>query len=216
MSVSVLLVDDHGVVRKGLRYLLEKEPDIEVVGEAGDGLSALKMAAETSPDVIVMDLTMPGMNGIEATRRVIAERADARILCLSMYSESRFVVEMLEAGATGYLLKDCADQELVVAIRKVVDGQLYLSPSVSGAVVEAYRNKEAGHASTAIRLSPREREVLQLIAEGHSTRQIAERLHVSSKTVWSHRENIMHKLRIQSIAGLTKYAIRKGITSSTG
>jgi len=214
MSIRILLVDDLGVVRKGLRYLIEKEPDLEVVGEAGDGRAALKMAGETFPDVIIMDLTMRDMNGVEATRRIKADWPDVHVLCLSMHSESRFVTAMLDAGASGYLLKDCVDQSLAQAIRTVVGGQLFLCPGVAGAVAQAYRDRHAEQVSPAARLSAREHEVLQLIAEGHSTKQIAETLHVSAKTIWSHREHIMQKLRIDSIAGLTKFAIREGITSS--
>jgi DNA-binding NarL/FixJ family response regulator len=187
---------------------------MEVVAEAENGRSAVQLAAETAPDVVIMDVTMPDLNGIEATKQILSKSPDIKIVALSMHSDSSFVTEMLKSGAAGYLLKDCAFEELSRAIRTVVDEKIYLSPSISGVVVEDYvhRLSKADFTSNDI-LSDREREVLQLMAEGNSTKQIAVKLHISVKTVETHRRQIMKKLDIHTIADLTKYAIRKGLTS---
>lgn len=214
MSVRVILADDHRIMRQGLRALLESEHDIEVVDEADNGRRTVQLAREMRPDVIVMDLTMPDLNGIEATRQIVADDPGIKVLALSMHSDKRFVAGVLGAGASGYLLKDCALEELVRAIRVVVAGQVYLSPGIAGVMVEGYvREATADELPMFSALTPREREVLQLIAEGKTTKEIASVLTVSVKTVETHRQQIMNKLDIHSVAELTKYAIREGLTS---
>ena len=214
MSIRVLLADDHKIIRQGLRALLEKQQDIEVVAEAEDGRSAVRLAAETAPDVVIMDVTMPDLNGAEATKQILSKSPDIKVVALSMHSDSLFVTEMLKSGAVGYLLKDCAFEELAKAIRTVIDNKNYLSPAISGVVLEDYiqRLSRTGFSSPDV-LSDREREVLQLMAEGYSTKKIAQKLHISVKTVETHRRQMMSKLDIHTIAELTKYAIRKGLTS---
>ncbi|MBI5075219.1 MAG: response regulator transcription factor [Nitrospirae bacterium] len=214
MTIKVLLADDHKIVRDGLRTLLEKHADITVLGEAEDGREALQLARKLSPDIVVMDIAMPELNGIEATRQILAERPDIRIVALSMHSDKRFVSEMLKAGASAYLLKDCAFEELITAIRTIMKGKIYLSPGIAGVVLADYiRSDRKSEPSVFSQLSDREREVLQLMAEGRTTKQVAAHLNVSIKTVETHRTNIMTKLDIHSIAELTKYAIREGLTS---
>jgi len=214
MSVRILLADDHKITRQGLRALLEKQQDIEVVAEAENGRAAVRLAAEIAPDVVIMDVSMPDLNGIEATRQIVEKSPDIKIIALSMHSDSTFVTEMLKSGAAGYLLKDCAFEELARAIRAVIDNKTYLSPAISGVVVEDYINRlTRPDFSGPDILSDREREVLQLMAEGGSTKQVALKLHISVKTVETHRRQIMSKLDIHTVAGLTKYAIRKGLTS---
>jgi two-component system response regulator NreC len=214
MSLRILLADDHKITRQGLRSLLEKQKDMEVVAEAEDGREAIRLAAEMAPDVVIMDITMPDLNGVEATKQILAKSPDIKIIGLSMHSDTVFVTEMLKSGAAGYLIKDCAFEELVRAIRTVIDNKVYLSPSISGVVVEDYiqRLSQTNFTGSDI-LSGREREVLQLMAEGNSTKRIAAKLHISVKTVETHRRQIMNKLDIHTVAELTKYAIRKGLTS---
>lgn len=212
MGLNILLVDDHQIVRNGLRALIEQQPDMRVVAEAGDGRTAVRLACELSPDVVVMDIGMPDLNGIEATRQVVSALPGVRVIALSMHSDRRFVAEMLRAGASGYLLKDCAFEELIHALQTVAGDQTYLSPGIASVVVEDYVRHVRTDAD-ASDLTPREREALQLLAEGRSTKQIASRLHVSEKTVETHRQNLMEKLNLRSIAELTKYAIRAGLTS---
>ena len=213
MSIRVLLADDHKIVREGLRSLLEKEPGMKVIGEAENGRRALSLARELSPDVVVIDVAMPDLNGIEATRQLMTRSPGVRVVALSMHSDRRFVAEMLRAGASGYLLKDCAFEELAQAIRTVAEDQTYLSPRIAAPVIKDYVNRlSVSYSSAYSTLTPREREVLQLLAEGKTTKEIASRLHISVKTVETHRRKIMGKLDIGSIAELTKYAIREGLT----
>jgi len=214
MAITVILADDHKIMRDGLRTLLQKYPDIEVIGEAEDGRSTVEMARELSPDVVIMDIAMPDMNGIEATRRITGEKPGVKVVALSMHSDKRFVSEMLKAGASAYLLKHSAFEELVTAIMTVQENRMYLSPAVTGVVVESYI-KQSGKPESSVFsvLSDREREVLQLLAEGKNTKEIASSLNLSGKTVEAHRMNIMSKLNMHSIAELTKYAIREGLTS---
>lgn len=211
MSTRVLLVDDHQMVRAGLRLLVEREPGFSVVGESGDGEAAVAAASAADPDVVVMDVTMPGLNGIDATRAVLDAVPHTRVLCLSVHGERDIVAAAFAAGATGYLPKECAADELVEAIRVVGGRRTYLSPAVAGPVVQDYVGRLA-QAHERPSLSARERQVLQLIAEGHSTRDIAARLYVSPKTVATHREHIKAKLGLGTVAELTKYAIRCGLT----
>jgi two-component system response regulator NreC len=214
MSITILLADDHKITREGLRSLLDKQDGMEVVAEAEDGRTTVSLVRELLPDVVIMDVSMPDLNGMEATRQITGELPNVKIIALSMHSDELFVTEMLKSGASGYLLKDCAFEELERAIRAVVVGQTYLSPCISGVVVNGYLHglSEADFSSSEV-LTDREREVLQLMAEGKSTKQIALKLHISVKTVETHRRQIMDKLDIHSVAELTKYAIRKGLTS---
>lgn len=215
MSIKVILADDHKIMRDGLRSLLEKEPDIEVVAEAEDGRTAVQQVQELSPDLVIMDVSMHDLNGIEATRQIIAKYPDVKVLALSMHSDKTYVAGILSAGASGYLLKDSAFDELAEAIRVVISGQFYLSSRVAGIVTKDYvRHLSAASDSSARSiLTAREREVLQLLAEGKSKKQVALQLNMSVKTVETHRQKIMEKLDIYSIAELTKYAIREGLTS---
>jgi len=215
MGIRVLIADDHKIMLAGLRSLLEKQTDFEVVAEAENGRKAVQMAQEKKPDIVVMDVSMPDLNGIEATTQIIETLPETRVIALSMHSDKRFVIGMLRAGASGYLLKDCASQELANAISQVAAGKKYLSPEITGVVIDDFLLGGPGEeAATATSLlSAREREVLQLIAEGWSTKQIASHLYVSIKTIETHRRQIMKKLDLHSIADLTKYAIREGLTS---
>jgi DNA-binding NarL/FixJ family response regulator len=212
--IRIVLADDHRLVREGLRALLSRDPQFELLGLADDGLDAIRLAAELQPDVLVTDVSMPGLNGIEAIRRVRAESPSVRVVCLSVHDEDRMVLAGIDAGAAGYVLKDSSFDELVLAIRKVMQGQVYVSPGLVGVFVEGYRSRGTTHASTAFsQLTAREREIVQLFSEGHSTNEIAEQLHLSPKTVATHRENVLHKLNIESIAELTRYAIREGLSA---
>jgi DNA-binding NarL/FixJ family response regulator len=213
VSTRILLADDHRIFRDGLRTLLAAYDDLEVVAEAEDGLEALRLAHELAPDVAVLDISMPGLNGIEVTRRLGSELPAVKAVILSMHSDRRFVLEALRAGARGYLLEDEGILELVAAVRTVRAGQVHLCASVSEQVIRDYVSlAEADAGSVFALLSAREREVLQLLAEGLTTKAIADRLNLSAKTVESHRKALMDKLEIRSIAELTKYAIREGLT----
>jgi DNA-binding NarL/FixJ family response regulator len=213
MPVRIIIADDHRIVREGLRHLLEKRTDFKVVAEAPDGESAVRLAKELSPDVVILDISMPGLNGIEATRRILAERPGVKVLALSMHSDRRFVIETLKAGASGYVLKDSAFDELARAIEVVMARGAFLSPAITEMVVRDYVTQAGVDDAAAFSvLTPREREVLQLMAEGESTKAIAGRLAVSVKTVETYRQQIMEKLDLHSVAELTKYAIREGLT----
>lgn len=214
MSIKVLLVDDHAIIREGLRSLLEKEPHMEVVADTDDGRKARDLVRELSPDVVVMDITMPGLNGIEATSQITAESPNVKVIALSIHSKRRYVADMLSAGAAGYILKECLFDELVKAIQAVAAGGQYLSPRITDVVVSDYvKRLSATSDSPMVTLTSREREVLQLVAEGRPTKQIALELHVSPKTIEANRRQIMHKLNRHSVAELTKYAIREGLTT---
>jgi two-component system, NarL family, response regulator NreC len=214
LKTKIVIADDHKIMREGLKALIEKQPDMEVAAEAQDGLTATKLARKLLPQVIIMDIGMPEMNGIDATRQIISENKGIKIIALSMHSDRRFVLEMLKAGASGYLLKDSAFEELVNAVHTVMTGQSYLSPRITDIVVKEYLYNLPKSESTVFNvLTVREREVLQLLAEGKSTKQIAATLNLSVKTVETHRQQIMDKLEIRTVAELTKYAIREGLTS---
>jgi len=214
MDISVLIVDDHKIVREGLHSLLSRERDIHVIGEADSGRVAIQMVKEHKPDVVIMDISMPDMNGIEASRRIRDEMPECMVIALSMHADRRFVVEMLKAGAKGYMLKDCAADDLVNGIRTVAMGDTYLSPKVSNLLVADYMKRLQDTPSSCLSvLSAREREVLQLLSEGNNTKEIAFSLNISIKTVETHRTQIMKKLKLHSIAELTKLAVREGLTS---
>ncbi len=207
-KTRVLLADDHGLVRQGFRMILAAESDMEIVGEAADGREAVEMAERLHPDVVVMDVAMPGLNGIEATRRLSESTPRTRILALSMHKDSVYVREILRAGARGYLLKDAFDSDLLGAVRAVARGEGYLSPAVSDAVLSDYRK----HVSDPLDLlSPREREVLQMLAEGKTNKEIASLLKLSVYTVEAHRGRIMEKLNLHSIGELVRFAVRSGM-----
>ena len=214
MKTRILLADDHRIIREGLASLLEKQQNMEVIQQASDGLQAVSLSRDLSPDVVVMDLTMPGMNGIEATRLIINEVPGVKVLCLSVHGDTGFISAVLDAGASGYLLKDCAFEELVTAIQALIGKQIYLSPGIAGTLLDDYKARRPESVlSASSKLTEREREIVQLLAEGQSTKEIAERLCLSVKTVGTHREHIMVKLHIHSLAQITKYAIREGLTS---
>jgi DNA-binding NarL/FixJ family response regulator len=214
MSIKIILADDHRITREGIRSLLNEQPDMRVVAETGTGRAAVELAADLAPDVVVMDVTMPELNGVEATRQIKAENPAVKVLVLSMHSERQFVSEMLSAGASGYLLKDCPSDELVRGIRTVAAGTMYLSPNVQGILLKSAPASAAGGRESDWRsLSPREREVLQRVAEGKNTKEIALELHLSPKTVETHRRQVMSKLQLNSVAELTHFAIREGFTS---
>lgn len=214
MSIRVLLADDHALIREGLRSLLEKQPNMEVVGEAEDGRRARELAGELSPNIVIMDVSMPKLAGIEATRQITSEFPAVKVIALSIHSKRRFVADMLSAGASGYILKECLFDELVQAIEAVAAGGRYLSPRVTDVVVDDYVKRLSGGVdSPRVALTGREREVLQLVAEGKSTKQIAVDLHVSTKTIEANRRQIMEKLDMYSVAELTKYAIQEGLTA---
>lgn len=210
--IRILLAEDHTLVRAGIRTLLNRLEGMEVVAEASDGQEAVKLARRENPDLVVMDIAMAGLNGLEATRRIRRESPDCRVLILSMHANEQYVYQALQAGASGYLLKDAATEELELAIQAAMRGQTYLSPRISRQLVEDYLKH--GESNPADQLTPRQREILQLIAEGQSTREIAERLHVSVKTVETHRAQLMDRLDIHDVPGLVRFAIRTGVISA--
>ncbi len=212
--MKILLADDHKLMREGLRMLLERTGRITIVGEAGNGISAVRMARDLKPDLVLMDIGMPDLNGVEATRRIMTEAPGVKVIALSMHSDKRYIKHMFAAGAAGYVLKGSAFEEVAAAIKTVTTGRIYISPKITDQVLADYVKQliktSAGEESP---LSSREREVLQMLAEGKNSRTIAERLHVSVTTVDTHRKHIMDKLGFRSIAELTKYAVREGLTS---
>ncbi len=214
MSIRILLVDDHQIMRDGLRAILASEESFEIVGEAENGREATTLARTLVPDVIVMDIGMPDLNGVEATRQVKAENPGVKVIALSMYADRGYVLGILEAGASGYVLKTGAYDELQRAVKAVTQGRDYLSPDITQMVVDA-RVRAPSQRGTSARtdLGPREREIVQLLAEGHTSPEIARRMHISTRTVETHRRNIMRKLDVHSVAEITKYAIREGLTS---
>lgn len=212
MSIRIILVDDHLLVRQGIRALLTDQPDIDIVGEASDGETAIQLVKELQPDLIVLDIELPDIDGIDVAPRVLTVSPSTKILALSMHSEKRYVSEALAAGASGYLLKDEDIEELVSAIKTIVSGELYLSSKLVETVVNDYRNRLTQSTKPDISdLTPREREILRLIAEGNTTKEISAILNLKFKTVDTHRQQIMKKLEIHNVVELTKFAIREGI-----
>jgi len=213
MPATVLIVDDHTLFREGLRNLLSAQTDFTVAGEASDGRSGVDRFRELSPDVVIMDVAMPDLNGVDATRQILAIDARAKVIGLSMHTDGRFVKRMLQAGASGYVLKDCAFEELALALKTVLAERIYLSPGVTSEHLRDYAYYVAATQvpDTTI-LTPREREVLQLLAEGRNAKQTAESLGISVKTVDAHRAQIKEKLDLRTVAELTKYAVREGLT----
>jgi DNA-binding NarL/FixJ family response regulator len=206
--IRILLVDDHAVVRQGFKMILAEQPDMEIIGEAGNGREALKLAESLKPDIVVMDVAMPELNGIEATRRMGEGAPHARVVALSMHKDSVYVREILRAGARGYLLKDSVAADLVSAVRSVAQGEGYISPQVSNAVLDDYRRHVTNPIDT---LTSREREVLQMLAEGKTNKEIAVILNLSVYTVDAHRGRIMEKLNLHSINELVRFAVRNGL-----
>ena len=213
--MRILIADDHGVVREGLKVLIENQPGMKVIGEADDGHKVAQLAKQHSPDIIVMDIAMPNLNGVEATRLILEENPHIRIIALSVHSDKQFVTEMLKAGASGYVLKSCLFEEVLKALRTVDAGEYYISPKITEIVPDYHipyvvdTDKSAGD-----HLTERERQIVRMVSEGHSIKQIALHVHISPKTADANRRQIMNKLGIFSIAELTKYAIREGITST--
>ena len=212
MTIRILLAEDSQLMRDGLAALLQQEPGMSLVGQAADGAECVSLARKVRPNVVIMDLAMPRLNGIEATLRILDEAPQIKVICLSVHDEQRLVSAVIDAGACGYLLKDCAFNELAQAVNTVVANQVYISPSIAAILVADYRARRDGAEETAFsQLTTREREIVQLLAEGHSTKQISSHLRVSPKTVATHREHAMAKLNISSIAQLTRYAITEGL-----
>lgn len=214
MSIRILLADDHQIMREGLRAILESDQECDVVGEAQNGREVAAMARTLLPDVIIMDVGMPDLNGVEATRQVKASNPEVKIIALSMYSDRRYVLGMLDAGASGYVLKSAAYDELRRAVRAVSQGKDFLSPEITQVVVDAHvRASSRGDQASGTELAPREREIVKLLAEGYTSSEIARLLRISPSTVDTHRRNIWRKLGVHSVAEVTKYAIRERLTS---
>jgi len=211
-KISVVIADDHTILRKGIKSLLQDEEDINIIGEAESGQEALELITQKQPDVAIMDISMPGLNGIDVTRKIIKTNPQTKILMLSMHGARQYVVNSLKAGASGYILKKNAVDELIAGIRTVIGGNKYLSPSVSEILVDDIVHPEWHNSGGALQdLSVREREVLQLIAEGKTVTDISEKLYISGNTVTTHRKNIMRKLNLHNTAELTKFAIKHGL-----
>jgi DNA-binding NarL/FixJ family response regulator len=215
MSISVYIADDHAIVRDGLRILLDEQPDIEVVGDAADGRETVRQVTELTPDVVIMDINMPELNGIEATHQIMENCPSARVVILSMFATQEHIFRALQAGARGYLLKESAGTEVINAVREVMSGRRYLSQKISEGVIDDYvrLRDQAMDDDPLSRLSPREREVLQLVVEGKSSAEIAEALFLSPKTIETYRSRLMQKLDIHDIPGLVKFAIQHGLTT---
>lgn len=208
-----MLADDHRIMQEGLKALIEKEPGLRVVGEAENGITTLRLSRKLRPDIVVMDISMPDMNGIEVTRQLLSELGGTKVIALSIHSDPRFVIEMLRAGASGYLLKQAAFEELLIAIKKVLLGRTYLGPGLLDSVPTDIKNHLMDAEGTLYtNLSNRERQILQLMVEGHSIKEMANSLHISVKTVQTHQQNVRYKLGIKSIVGLTKFAVQEGLT----
>jgi DNA-binding NarL/FixJ family response regulator len=210
-SIRVLLADDHALVRAGLRELLQKLPDVEVVAEANDGREALALVKSALPNLVLLDITMKGLTGLEAAERIIKDFPGVKVIMLSMHANEEYVLRALRAGVNGYIIKDAAIVELELAIKAVAAGETYLSPNISRTVIENYLNRTGGKSSSLEQLTPRQREILQLIAEGQSTKEIAFTLKLSVKTVETHRAQLMERLEIYDVAGLVRYALRVGL-----
>ena len=211
--ISVIVVDDHHLVRQGIRSLLEKAPDIRVVGEAADGVEAVKLAQQMKPDVVVMDILMPNMNGTQAAERMRSLMPAPRVILLTMYSDTTLVQQALRYGVRGYLLKRSVVEELLLAVRAAAHGDLYLSPAISSSLIESNMKSEGNPNSSLAGLSPREIEVLELIAQGHTSASIGQVLGISEKTVEKHRSSLMEKSGIHDVAGLVRFAIKHNLVS---
>ena len=209
--VRVLLADDHALVRAGLRELLQKLPQVDVVAEAGDGREALALVKSALPNLVLLDITMKGLTGLEAAERIVKDFPGVKVIMLSMHANEEYVLRALRAGVNGYIIKDAAIVELELAIKAVAAGETYLSPSISRSAIDNYLNRTGGKASSLEQLTPRQREILQLIAEGQSTKEIAFTLKLSVKTVETHRAQLMERLEIYDVAGLVRYALRVGL-----
>lgn len=214
MPIRVVLADDHVLIRAGLRALLHSLPNIEVIGEASDGNEAVNVVAQDQPDVVIMDIGMPGLNGVDSTRRIVKQSPGTRVIILSMHANEEYAGRALEAGAMGYLLKGAEPAELELVLKAVMRGETYLSPSIAKQLVQDYLSHRKEKTYPPPDLTPRQREVLQLIAEGCSTKDIANKLKLSVKTVDTHRTELMHRLDIHDVAGLVRYAIRIGLVST--
>ncbi len=213
MSIKIILADDHALMRSGLRTLLVNELGMEVVGEAGNGEETIRLTRQLAPDIVIMDITMPGLDGIEATRQIVTEMPSVRVIALSMHANKLFVEDIFKAGASGYLLKACASLELEAAIQTVLKGEVYICPKIAGVVVGARENPDSTTPSSLNLLTAKECEVLRLVVSGKSTKEIAQLLDKSPQTVDASRRQIMQKLGIDNLADLVKYAIREGLTT---
>jgi two-component system response regulator NreC len=214
MKTRIILADDHQIIRDGLKALIEQEKTFELIGEASDGRTTVQLTQKLNPDLVIMDISMPGLNGMEAAIQILESNPGIKIIALSVHAEKQFVAGMLRAGASAYLLKDCAFRELKEAVTLVMQNQIYLSPKISGIIIKDYKEKliKENHSVFSV-LTKREREVLQLLAEGKTIKQIAGNLFISAKTVETHKQNLMNKLSVYNLPDLVKYAINQGIVS---